>query len=230
MKKIAVIVAILWPLAATAEINGPAKVIDGNTLVVAGQKLRLWGSDAPDLAQNCSHADGRRYSCGNIARTALMDLVLAATLRCRPRGPAATVPISVSCTVQGADVAANMVHTGWAVANRAEMPGYATIEKKSRAAGRGMWRGAFERPADWRRRAGGTRETMCVRGKLTDEGVECQAMRGDDGTLYTFTRGQAGDARTGDSLCVCGSIAGMSFCMQGRTIAVTRILGPAECP
>jgi hypothetical protein len=61
-----------------------------------------------------------------------------------------------------------------------------------------------------------------ISGHLTDEGVECQALRGDDGKLYTLT-GDIGEYKVGDRVQVQGNRAQISFCMQGITIAVTDI-------
>ncbi len=146
----AAILAVSTAWAGDREIVGLAEVIDGNTMIVAGQRLRLYGSDAPDLGQTCSY-DQRPFPCGDVARTALMDLVAGGEVRCRPHGPDAAGSRSATCTVQEADVAANMVHTGWAVANRDEMPDYARLEARAHNAKRGLWRGAFAMPADWRR-------------------------------------------------------------------------------
>ena len=63
---------------------------------------------------------------------------------------------------------------------------------------------------------------ICVRGKLTDEGVECQALRSDDGELYTLV-GDLNGFHNGDHVVVCGTIATVSFCMQGTTINVSWI-------
>jgi uncharacterized protein DUF5818 len=65
-------------------------------------------------------------------------------------------------------------------------------------------------------------QSMTVTGKLTDEGVECQAMRGDDGKLYTLT-GDLKGFRAGDRVRVTGSIPAESICQQGTTIAVEKI-------
>lgn len=68
---------------------------------------------------------------------------------------------------------------------------------------------------------------VVVLGTLTREGVECQAMRGDDGRLYTLAGRNLGDFFPGDRVRVEGKIAQVSTCQQGTTIAVTRI-GPAR--
>jgi len=62
-----------------------------------------------------------------------------------------------------------------------------------------------------------------VVGTLTDEGVECPAMRGDDGELYTLTPRDTGGAEVGDRVRVTGRFAEVSFCMQGSTIEVESI-------
>ena len=65
-------------------------------------------------------------------------------------------------------------------------------------------------------------EKVRIEGTLTDEGVECQAMRPLGGEVYTLTGDLSGYA-AGDEVWVEGSIAESSFCMQGITIEVERI-------
>ena len=82
-----VILVLLMGLAASAlaeDIKGPAKVIDGDTLEVAGRVFHLYGIDAPELGQTCEWPN-KSIPCGDIARTALMDLVVAAEVVCKPQ-------------------------------------------------------------------------------------------------------------------------------------------------
>ena len=60
------------------------------------------------------------------------------------------------------------------------------------------------------------------RGELTAGGVECPALRGDDGVLYTLT-GDLAEFKAGDEVIVEGTLPEMSICMQGTTIQVARI-------
>ena len=62
-----------------------------------------------------------------------------------------------------------------------------------------------------------------VTGTLTREGAECQAMRSDDGRLYTLAGRNLGDFFPGDRVQVEGRVAEISTCMQGTTIDVSRI-------
>jgi uncharacterized protein DUF5818 len=69
--------------------------------------------------------------------------------------------------------------------------------------------------------ARGERE-ITVRGTLTAEGAECQALRGSDGQLYTLT-GNLKGGNVGDRVKVVGRVAEASTCQQGITIAVQEI-------
>jgi hypothetical protein len=60
---------------------------------------------------------------------------------------------------------------------------------------------------------------VTLRGRMSDEGVECKAMRGDLDELYTLT-GSADWPAAGTQVTVVGTIAEMSICQQGVTIAV----------
>lgn len=56
-------------------------------------------------------------------------------------------------------------------------------------------------------------------GTITSEGVECPALRGEDGVLYTLT-GDVAALTAGDAVAVRGTLAESSLCMQGTTIQV----------
>lgn len=60
-------------------------------------------------------------------------------------------------------------------------------------------------------------------GEITDEGVECLAMRDTDGYLYTLI-GEIGDLEPGDAVVLEGTYSEANICMQGTTISVTRVL------
>lgn len=70
---------------------------------------------------------------------------------------------------------------------------------------------------------------ITVSGRLTDEGAECQALRGDDGQLYTLL-GDLKGVTMGARVCVSGERLEVSACQQGITIRVAAILPTDRCP
>lgn len=65
---------------------------------------------------------------------------------------------------------------------------------------------------------------ITVTGTMSDAGVECAAMRGDDGVLYSFRRTmQIRQFLPGDRIKLEGRVQQVSTCQQGTTLAVTRV-------
>ncbi len=142
---------------ARAEVAGPPRIIDGDTLAVQGMVIRLYGIDAPELGQSCRIGE-RAYDCGQIARTALLDLTAGATVRCKLAPPSPEDAGSEDgaadrighCSADGYDLSEGMAYTGWALALRAVSERYVAFEERARAARRGLWKGRFVTPWDWR--------------------------------------------------------------------------------
>jgi hypothetical protein len=93
---------------------------------------------------------------------------------------------------------------------------------------------APERPAatSGSSRGGGVAQVepeLCLRGRASAEGIECQAFRAADGRLYTLV-GDLGGLATEREVCVCGRPVEMSTCMQGTTLTIRRIGPPEACP
>jgi endonuclease YncB( thermonuclease family) len=107
---------ILLGGSALADLAGPPRVVDGDTLELAGQRVRLLGVDAPELDQVCQRA-GQEYHCGKVARAALWALV-GLDVRCTPAGatPARDVVLA-TCSAGEVDLNESMVRSGWALAD-----------------------------------------------------------------------------------------------------------------
>jgi endonuclease YncB( thermonuclease family) len=58
------------------DITGTARIIDGDTIEAAGERIRLHGIDAPESKQTCEWP-GKTIPCGRLATLALMDLTAA---------------------------------------------------------------------------------------------------------------------------------------------------------
>ncbi len=144
--------------AALAEVvAGPPRIIDGDSLEVQDTVIRLYGIDAPELGQSCRIGE-RTYDCGEIARTALLDLTAGVAVSCKlaTAGPEDSPEDSDAdgrtgrCSADGYDLSEGMAYTGWALALRPVSERYVAFEERARAAGRGLWKGLFVAPWDWR--------------------------------------------------------------------------------
>ncbi len=61
---------------ALADVAGVASVIDGDTIEVHGQRIRLHGIDAPESRQLC-RLDGKPWQCGKDAANAPARIVVS---------------------------------------------------------------------------------------------------------------------------------------------------------
>ena len=152
------LVAVFAPIDAPtrADIAGPPKIIDGDTIEINGAAVRLYGIDAPELGQTCRIGQ-HDYDCGKIARTALLDLTAGVPVSCKlvPPDPAGAPDDGPDgrigrCTADGYDLSEGMAYTGWALASRRVSGRYVRFEDGARAAGRGLWKGEFVAPWAWR--------------------------------------------------------------------------------
>jgi endonuclease YncB( thermonuclease family) len=133
------------------ETTGRARIIDGDTIEIAGTRIRLYGIDAPEKHQFCQDGSGERYGCGQRALNALEGRIDGQTLVCEKRDIDRYGRTVAVCRQGTADINAWMVETGWAVAYRRYSGDYVAAEDRARAQRVGIWAGSFENPADWRR-------------------------------------------------------------------------------
>lgn len=139
-------------LAALAGCGRDVNVIDGDTLVIGAEHVRLHGIDAPEREQTCRRADGSSYACGRMAALHLRREIADHVPDCTGHYRDHYRRMIATCTVGGRDMAEAMVRAGWALDVARYSGGrYAAAEAEARAAKRGIWEGSFAAPASWRR-------------------------------------------------------------------------------
>ena len=151
MLRIALIAAFLCQPAVAEPITGRGSVIDGDTLEIGGQRIRLHAIDAPESGQTCLDASGKVWRCGTAAARAMDDLAGGKTLACDPRDVDRYGRIVAVCHSGDTDVGAALVMAGLAMAYRKYGLDYVAQEQAAQTANRGMWAGQFEWPWAWRK-------------------------------------------------------------------------------
>lgn len=142
---------VVAPTPAKAEtLTGRASVVDGDTLTIHGQRVRLHGIDAPETGQTCT-ARGEDFRCGQTAALVLADKIGRRSVVCEGNEHDRYGRLTAVCTLRGQDLNAWMVTQGWALAYRAYSSDYVRQEEHAAARKRGLWQGAFVAPWEWRR-------------------------------------------------------------------------------
>lgn len=155
MSRVAIIAfALLASPAISAPLEGRATVIDGDTIEIRGERIRLNGIDAPESNQLCQEPDETPWQCGQQASLALDNwLAESRPTRCdfieRDRYGRF---VGECFRADGADVQAWLVRSG----NALDWPrysdgAYAEAQAEAEQDKRGLWRGTFTAPWDWRR-------------------------------------------------------------------------------
>lgn len=168
---LAFLAALAWvawqqgaPAVTRFDAKRPVTAIDGDSIKIAAGKtadgtladafeIRLYGLDAVEYRQLCGDRAGVAWPCGREARAALAARLKGGALTCtfsatdrfgRRIGECGTDAVP--------DLAQAQVREGWAVAstNRGDPGPYADDEAAARAARRGIWRGDFTPPDQWR--------------------------------------------------------------------------------
>ena len=135
---LAAVVLLVSAPAWAQDITGPARVIDGDTIDISGQRIRLHGIDAPDTKQLCD-LGMMAMSCGREATKRLRRLVRGGQVRCEERDRDRYDRIVAVCfNSDGRDVGKAMLRNGWALAYRQFSLDYVVDEDRAKAAGSGI--------------------------------------------------------------------------------------------
>ncbi len=138
-------------------IIGRASVIDGDTIEIRGQRIRLFGIDAPESRQTCTDQAGAAYRCGQNAAQALDYRISDAVVTCEPKDRDRYGRIVAVCRADSEDLSSWMTGLGWALAFRRYSEQYVPAEERAQRRRAGMWSGQFVPPWEWR---AGARESV----------------------------------------------------------------------
>ncbi len=152
ISKISVALLILSAMATATvaeTMSGHPVLTDGDTFEIDGQSIRLFGIDAPEMAQRCAGSRDHRH-CGDVARRALTSVIRGLPVRCTAEGADLYDRMIATCWVGDTDLGRWMVANGWAMAFRTYSVRYVSDEGVARVDRRGFWRGHWQPPWEFR--------------------------------------------------------------------------------
>jgi endonuclease YncB( thermonuclease family) len=140
-------------------VIGAAVVLDGDSLRIGTEEVRLLAIDAPEMAQKCGEA-GREWPCGIAARRRVTEIIGGKAVMCSA-GPGDVRDLygrflGFCTTADGLNINAEMVRSGYARAftrynaGQPYQAAYEAAEAEARQLRRGIWSGPHQAPWDFR--------------------------------------------------------------------------------
>lgn len=130
-------------------LSGKPRVIDGDTLEIAGQRIGLYGIDAPEMNQVCTK-NGKPWACGEKATMVLLFAAGTHWVDCVTRETDTQGRLMADCKTGPYHLSEFMVRTGWALADRHVTDQFVAKENEARKTKKGLWKGSFVEPWEWR--------------------------------------------------------------------------------
>jgi endonuclease YncB( thermonuclease family) len=132
-------------------IIGIPKIIDGDTIYIDKDKIRLHGIDAPEKDQDCTFQE-KKWACGKQSTIELKKMINNQIIKCVSKSIDIYKRYLAVCSVNRVNLNQNMVKQGWAVAYRYYSLDYITEEKYAQDNLLGIWKGKFENPYIFRQK------------------------------------------------------------------------------
>ena len=148
-----VLAGALWALASSAvlaDVSGIARILDGDTIAIGDQKIRLFGMDAPESDQTCLTEHGHTWRCGQWVTQELRSMLHGQSVSCTDRGDGGYGRMLGDCRYSAGNLSVIMVSRGYAWVDPRFDQGLIAFEAEAAAATRGLWAMSSLRPWDHR--------------------------------------------------------------------------------
>tara|TARA_Y100001968_G_scaffold296285_1_gene304370 strand:+ start:120 stop:575 length:456 start_codon:yes stop_codon:yes gene_type:complete len=149
MKKL-IGILILGLLFSSPSLANKLKVIDGDTIVLNGEKIRFSGIDTPELKQTCLK-DNEKVGCGMLAKKLLVKKIGNNTPICIGKKKDFYKRTLAECFVNGESLSKFLVRSGYAFAYRKYSTKFIEDENYAKTKKLGMWSMTFQYPWDFRK-------------------------------------------------------------------------------
>ena len=142
-------ILVLGLLICNTSFADSIRVVDGDTIVLNGEKIRFSGIDSPELKQTCMDGDEKIF-CGRIAKKLLIKKIGKQMPECISEGKDAYKRTLAECFVNGESLSVFLVRSGYAFAYRKYSDKFIKDEEFAKKNNAGMWSMEFEFPWDYR--------------------------------------------------------------------------------
>ena len=143
-------ILIVSLLCSNISLANNLKVVDGDTIVLNGEKIRFLGIDTPELKQTCLK-DSEEVRCGMIAKKLLVKKIGNKTPKCIGEKKDFYKRTLAECFVNGESLSKFLVRRGYAFAYRKYSTKFIKDEDFAKANKLGMWSMTFQYPGDFRK-------------------------------------------------------------------------------
>jgi len=149
MKKI-LLILVLSLLMSNVSLANNIKIVDGDTIILNGEKIRFLGIDTPELKQTCLQ-DNEKVSCGMFAKMLLVKKIGDNTPKCIGEKKDFYKRTLAECFVNGESLSKFLVRSGYAFAYRKYSTKFIKDEDFAKKNKLGMWSMTFQYPWDFRK-------------------------------------------------------------------------------
>ena len=149
MKKLSLYVFLVLMLCNVSFADN-LKIVDGDTIVLNGEKIRFLGIDTPELKQTCMNGD-QKILCGVFAKMLLVKKIGNKTPECIREGKDVYKRTLAECFINGERLSVFLVRSGYAFAYRKYSKKFIEDEEFAEENKLGMWSMEFEYPWDFRK-------------------------------------------------------------------------------
>ena len=132
-------------------INGKPRIIDGDTIHIKSNKIRLHGIDAPETKQTCK-IDNEEWYCGKQSTKELKKLINKQNVECVINDVDIYNRYVAICYVDEININQWMVKNGWAIAYRYYSKDYINEEEYANNNKLGIWKSKFIEPYLFRKK------------------------------------------------------------------------------
>ena len=150
MKKLLAIL-ILVLLTCNVGFADSLRVVDGDTIVLNGEKIRFTGIDTPELKQTCLQGD-QEVACGMTAKILLVKKIGNNTPECISEGKDIYKRTLAECFINDESLSSFLVRSGYAFAYRKYSNKFIMDEDYAKKNKAGMWSMKFDYPWDYRKK------------------------------------------------------------------------------